>query len=97
LLRAELDRLRRRLVLALELIREVEAERAAALAATADDAVVQKITALQRIRGIGANFSSGLHRRDQRLEPMGGEKHDWHLDGELEQYPVWRSRNKGFP
>jgi transposase len=62
LLRAELDRLRRRLVLALELIREVEAERAAALAATADDAMVQKIIALQRIRGIGANFSAVLVR-----------------------------------
>ena len=62
LLRAELDRLRRRLVLALELIREVEAERAAALAATADDAMVQKIMALQRIRGIGANFSAVLVR-----------------------------------
>jgi transposase len=62
LLRAELDRLRRRLVLALELIREMEAERAAALAATADDAMVQKIMALQRIRGIGANFSAVLVR-----------------------------------
>ena len=37
LLRAELDRLRRRLVLILELIRELEAERAAALAAAPDD------------------------------------------------------------
>ena len=37
LLRIELERLRRRLVLALELIHEVEAERAEALAATADD------------------------------------------------------------
>jgi transposase len=62
LLRVELDRLQRRLVLALELIGEVEAERAAALAATADDAMVQKITALQRIRGIGANFSAVLVR-----------------------------------
>jgi transposase len=62
LLRAKLDRLRRRLVLALELIREMEAERAAALAATADDAMVQKIMALQRIRGIGANFSAVLVR-----------------------------------
>jgi transposase len=62
LLRAELDRLRRRLVLALELIREAEAERAAALAATADDPMVQKIMALQRIRGIGANFSAVLVR-----------------------------------
>src|SRR3954464_9762678 len=53
LLRAELDRLRRRLVLILELIRETETERAEALAAAADDAMAQKITALQRIRGVG--------------------------------------------
>ena len=67
LLRAELDRLRRRLVLALELIRDLEAERAAALAAAAeaaaaDKAVTVKITALQRIRGIGENFSAVLVR-----------------------------------
>ena len=67
LLRAELDRLRRRLVLALELIRELEAERAAALAASteaaaADHAMALKITALQRIRGIGENFSAALVR-----------------------------------
>ncbi len=67
LLRAELDRLRRRLVLALELIRDLEAERAAALAAAAeaaaaDKAMAVKITALQRIRGIGENFSAVLVR-----------------------------------
>jgi transposase len=67
LLRAELDRLQRRLVLALELIRELEAERAAALAAAAeaaaaDNAMARKITALQRIRGIGENFSAVLVR-----------------------------------
>ncbi|MGH8323341.1 MAG: IS110 family transposase, partial [Steroidobacteraceae bacterium] len=62
LLRTELDRLRRRLALALELIREVEAERAEALAATADDATTQKITALQRIHGIGPNFAAVLVR-----------------------------------
>ena len=67
LLRAELDRLHRRLVLALELIRELEAERAAALAvsaeaAAADNAMALKITALQRIRGIGENFSAVLVR-----------------------------------
>jgi transposase len=61
-LRAELDRLRRRLVLVLELIREVEAERAEALAATTDDAMTRKITALQRIDGIGANFATVLVR-----------------------------------
>jgi len=65
LLRAELDRLRRRLVLALELIRDLEAERAAALAvaaeaAAAGHAMALKITALQRIRGIGENFSAVL-------------------------------------
>ena len=62
LLRTELDRLRRRLVLVLELIRELEAERAAATAAQADDGAVQKITMLQRIRGIGPNFAAVLVR-----------------------------------
>ena len=62
LLRAELNRLRRRLVLLVELIREVETEAAAALAAATDDAVTQKIIALQRVRGIGANFSAVLVR-----------------------------------
>ena len=61
LLRAELNRLRRRLVLVLELIREVEAERAAALAA-ADDATSRKVAALQRIRGVGPNFATVLVR-----------------------------------
>jgi transposase len=62
LLRAELDRLQRRLLLVLELIREVEAERSMALATAASDAMVQKITDLQRIRGIGANFATVLVR-----------------------------------
>lgn len=62
LLRAELDRLRRRLVLVLELIRELETERAAALAAAADDTITRKITALQSIRGIGENFAAVLGR-----------------------------------
>src|SRR3954454_12512896 len=62
LLRTELNRLRRRLVLILELIRELEAERAEALAAAADDAMVRKITALQCIRGIGPNFAAVLVR-----------------------------------
>ena len=61
-LRAELDRLRRRLVLTLELIREVEAERDAALAAEPRDAVGRKIAALCRIRGVGANFAAVLAR-----------------------------------
>jgi transposase len=62
LLRAELDRLQRRLLLVLELIHEVEAERALALAAAAGDAMVRKITDLRRIRGIGANFAAVLVR-----------------------------------
>ncbi|HYZ34351.1 MAG TPA: IS110 family transposase [Crenalkalicoccus sp.] len=62
-LRAELDRLRRRLVLVLELIREVEAERdEAAAAAPARDEARRKIDALQRIRGVGPNFAAVLVR-----------------------------------
>ena len=58
---AELDRLHRRLVFVLELIRELETDRAHALQeAKADDAMVGKITALQRIRGIGDNFAAVL-------------------------------------
>jgi transposase len=62
LMQAELNRLRRRLVLILELIHEMEAERAKALAAKVDDAMTRKIADLQRIRGIGANFSPVLVR-----------------------------------
>src|SRR5205814_1842572 len=62
LLRTELNRLRRRLVLILELIRELEAERAEAMAAAINDAMVRKITALQRIRGIGSNVAAVLVR-----------------------------------
>ena len=62
LLRTELDRLRRRLVLTLELIRELEAERATALEAATDDAMTHKIIALQCIRGIGENFAAVLAR-----------------------------------
>ena len=54
LLRAELNRLRRRLVLVLEL----ENERATALAATTDSTMARKITALQSIRGIGENLAA---------------------------------------
>src|SRR6201987_3678706 len=43
LLRAELDRLRRRLLLALELIREMETERDEALAASSGEATTQKV------------------------------------------------------
>jgi transposase len=60
LLRAELERLRRRLVLVLELIREIEAERADA--AAAPEEVCHKTAALARIRGVGENFAAVLTR-----------------------------------
>lgn len=62
LLSAEVDRLRRRLVLTMELIRELDAERTVALEAAPDDAACQKITSLRRIRGIGENFAAVLVR-----------------------------------
>lgn len=61
-LRAELDRLRRRLLLSKELIREVEGERAQKLAADPSDKVAITIAALSRIRGIGQNFATVLAR-----------------------------------
>ena len=61
-LRAELGRLRRRLVLAIEMIREIEAERAAALAADPHDDTGRKIEALCRIRGIGETSATLLAR-----------------------------------
>jgi transposase len=60
LMQAELNRLRRRLVQILELIREVEAERADAQDATVDEATTRKVMALQRVRGIGTNFAAVL-------------------------------------
>jgi transposase len=60
-LRAELDRLRRRLGLTLELLREVEAE-AAEASGVATDAAAGKIVTLQRIRGVGQNFAAVLVR-----------------------------------
>ena len=61
-LRAELGRLRRRLVLTMELIRELDAGREESLAASPDDTANQKIGALRRIRGIGENFAAVLVR-----------------------------------
>jgi transposase len=61
-LRKEIERLKRRLVLVRELIREIEAERAAALAAEAPDEAAIKIVALTRIRGIGDTFAAVLTR-----------------------------------
>jgi len=52
LLRAEVNRLRRRLVMTLEMIREVEAEREQALQMQ-DDTASRTIQALRQLRGIG--------------------------------------------
>jgi transposase len=61
-LQAELNRLRRRLVLTLELIREVEAERDVAVETEPQEQSNRKINALCCIRGIGSNFAAGLTR-----------------------------------
>jgi len=61
-LRSELDRLRRRFVMTLELIREVESERDEAAEATPQDQTCLKIAALGRIRGVGDNFAAVLTR-----------------------------------
>lgn len=61
-LRAELDRLRRRLVLTMELIRQIETERAQTLASDPQDKAAHAIIALSRLRGIGENFAAVLSR-----------------------------------
>lgn len=61
-LRAELDRLRRRLVMTLALIREVEAERDEMAETESQNEGGRKIAALRRIRGIGDNFAAVLTR-----------------------------------
>jgi transposase len=58
----ELHRLRHRLVLTMELIGELDAERATALAAAPDEAAVQKVAALQHVGGIGESFVAVLVR-----------------------------------
>lgn len=62
LLRAEIDRLKRRLTLTMELIREIEAERSTMLATAPSDDTSSKIAALSRIRGVGDNFAAVLTR-----------------------------------
>src|SRR4051794_41750320 len=61
-LRAELDRLRRRLVLTLEMIQEGEAERAAALAAEPQDDTCRLIAAPWRVQGIRGTPPARLAR-----------------------------------
>ncbi len=58
---AEANRLRRRLVMTLEMIREGEAEREQALR-TQDDTASRTIQARRRIRGTGGNFAAVLAR-----------------------------------
>jgi transposase len=61
LLHAEVNRLRRRLVMTLAMIREVEAERELELQRQ-DDTASRTIQALRRIRGVGDNFAAVLTR-----------------------------------
>jgi transposase len=61
-LHAELNRLRRRLVITLEIIREVEAEREQELVEKKNDPATDTIRALCRIRGIGKNVATVLTR-----------------------------------
>jgi transposase len=61
-LHAELNRLRRRLVITLEMIREVEAEREQELVEKKNDPATDTIRALCRIRGIGKNVATVLTR-----------------------------------
>jgi transposase len=61
LLKTELNRLRRRLVMTLDMIREVEAERQQAVEAQ-DDTASRTIKALCKLRGIGDNFAAVLTR-----------------------------------
>lgn len=61
-LRGELNRLRRRLQVTMEQIREVDQERAAALTAAPEDAMSKKIAMLRCVRGIGDNFAAVLVR-----------------------------------
>ena len=60
-LKAELDRLRRRLLTSLEMIREVEAAREQAMEAD-DNPANQIVKALCKLRGLGDNFSAVLAR-----------------------------------
>ncbi|TJZ90660.1 IS110 family transposase [Paracoccus gahaiensis] len=62
LLRAEIDRLKRRLTLTQELIREIEAERSTMLAKAPSDDTSRKVAALSRVRGVGDNFAAVLTR-----------------------------------
>ena len=70
---AERHRLRRRLVLTMELLREADAERANAFEESPHEAASQKVTALRRIRGIGDNVAAVLVR-EVLYRPFGSRK-----------------------
>jgi transposase len=72
-LAAEVNRLRRRLGLVLDLIRELDAERDEVLAATPDDTVTSKVAALRSIYGVGDNFAAVL-AREVFYRPFGNRK-----------------------
>ena len=72
-LTAEVNRLRRRLVLVLDLIRELDAERDEIVTDAADDIVASKVTALRTIYGVGENFAAVL-AREVFYRPFGNRK-----------------------
>lgn len=61
-LAAEVNRLRRRLGMVLELVRELDAEHDEVIAADPDDPITANITALQNIYGVGGSFAAVLAR-----------------------------------
>jgi hypothetical protein len=88
LLRIEIDRLRRRLVLILELIRELEIDRAhAEEAVEAADRMTGKITALRRVRGTGPNGFSVLGPRRGFLKIS--HPGSWMRTCEMYTAPFW--------
>lgn len=72
-LAAEINRLRRRLGLVLDLIRELDAERDESLATAPDDPVTPKNIALRSIYGIGEDFAAVL-AREVFYRPFGNRK-----------------------
>jgi len=72
-LAAEVHRLRLRLGLVLDLIRELDAQRNEILVSAPDDAITSKVTALRTIYGVGDNFAAVL-AREVFYRPFGNRK-----------------------
>lgn len=72
-LASEVNRLRRRLGLVLDLIRELDAERDEVLTAAPDDILTSKVVALRSIYGVGDNFAAVL-AREVFYRPFGNRK-----------------------